>query len=539
MIRSLFQAVFRPSRVACALLLAICLGCAAGPIPRDRPSDYDVIVIGAGMGGLSAATHLSVKGLRVLLLEQHHKVGGCTSSFSRGEFKFDVALEEMSGGGRDGLLASLLKDAGVYEKIDLIPIPELYRSIYPGLDFTCPGDVEGAVRAFSERWPEEREGIEAFFELMGDTYQDLSELQEIYRKGSFGKILTSLLIPLRQNSLMFTHDKTLQQVMDEYLQDPELKAVLSQFWFFYGPPPSRLWAPMFLLANYAYLKDGAWHIRGSSQALSNAYAERIVETGGEVRVGTRVTSIQVEDGRAVGVETEYGDRFRSRYVVSSADPYQTFLRLLSEEDSPEEVREKISSMEPSNSFVGVYLGLDVTPEDLGITDHEVYYNTSFDTDAMYDAMMEGRFDEGLISMTFYGSLGDDYYAPPGKSVLVLHAYSKFEGWPTDREGYGWDKEDMAEDLISLAEKVVPDLRDHIEVQETITPVTIQEFTMQEGGIPYGWNFTPEQWERLPNRTPIDGLYLAGSWTFPSHGVAGAQVSGHQAARLIMDREGID
>ena len=63
--------------------------------------------------------------------------------------------------------------------------------------------------------------------------------------------------------------------------------------------------------------------------------------------------------------------------------------------------------------------------------------------------------------------------------------------------------------------------------------------MQEGGIPYGWNFTPEQWERLPNRTPIDGLYLAGSWTFPSHGVAGAQVSGHQAARLIMDREGID
>ncbi|MFH0947198.1 MAG: NAD(P)/FAD-dependent oxidoreductase [Planctomycetota bacterium] len=539
MIWRIGHGVVRPARALSALLLAICMGCAAGPMPRDRPTDFDVIVIGGGMGGLSAATHLSVKGLKVLLLEQHHKVGGCTSSFSRDEFNFDVALEEMCGGGGDGLLNRLLREAGVYEKIDLIPIPELYRTIYPGLDFTCPGDLEGAVRAFSEKWPEEREGIEEFFELMGDIYEDLSELQEIYRKGSFAKFLTLALVPFRQNSLMLNYNKTLQQVMDERLKDPALKAALSQHWFFYGPPPSRLWAPVFLLANYAYLTDGAWHIRGSSQALANAYAERIVETGGEVRAGTRVTSIQVEEGRVVGVETEYGDRLRSRYVISSADPFQTFFRLLSEEDSPAEVREQISSMEPSNSFVGVYLGLDVMPGYFGITDHEVYYNTSFDTDAMYDAMMEGRFKEGLISMTFYGSLRDGFYAPPGKSVLVLHAYSRFEGWPTEREPYGWAKEDMAEALLDLAEKVLPDLREHIEVQETITPVTIQEFTMQQGGVPYGWNFTPEQWERLPNRTPIDGLYLAGSWTRPSHGVAGAQVSGHQAARLILDREGIE
>ena len=524
---------------AALLLLAAMPGCRTGPIPRDRPTDFDAIVIGAGMGGLSCATHLSGKGLKVLVLEQPHKVGGCTSAFSRGEFNFEVALQEMAGGGGNGLLGSLMKAAGVLDKVDLIPIPELYRSIFPGIDFTCPGNVEGAVAAFCSRWPEEREGIERFFALMGEVYDDLNELQEIYRQGSFGRLLTLVQMPFRQTSVVLNHKKTLQQVLDEHLTDPGLKAVLAQFWFYYGPPPSKLWAPMFLLANQAYLKDGAWHIRGSSQALADAYAERIVETGGEVKTGRRVTEILVEEGRVSGVRTELGETYRSRYVISSADPYQTFFQLLTEEQAPEGIREQISAMEPSNSFVGVYLGLDVMPGYFGIDNHEIFYNTSLDADAMYAAMLAGRFDEGAVSMTFYASLGDAFYAPPGKSVLVLHAYSQALGWPAGRDQYQQARERMSEQLITLAENVLPGLREHIEVKETITPLTIEEFTMQKGGVPYGFNFTPEQWERLPNQTEIDGLYMAGSWTRPSHGVAGAQVSGHQAARLILDREGLD
>jgi len=526
-------------QIAAVLLSAAATGCAAGPIPRDRPTDFDAIVIGAGMGGLSAAAHLSVKGLKVLVLEQHHKVGGCTSAFSRGAFNFDVALQEMAGGGGDGLLGRLMDEAGVLDKVELIPIPELYRSIFPGVDFTCPGNVEGARAAFCARWPEEREGIVRFFELMDEVYEDLGELQQIYRKGALGRMLTLLQMPFRQSSVVWNHRKTLQQVLDEHFTDPGLKAVLAQFWFYYGPPPSRLWAPLFLLANQAYLKDGAWHIRGSSQALSDAYAERIVETGGEVHTGRLVTRILVEDGRVLGVRTELGETLRSRYVVSSADPYQTFCRLLEGEPAAEDARERVAALEPSNSFVGVYLGLDVTPADLGIDHHEIFYNTSLDADAMYAAMLDGRFDEGAVSMTFYGSLGDDFYAPPGKSVLVLHAYSRALGWPGEREAYHEARQQMADQLIALAENVVPGLREHIEVMETITPLTIEEFTLQAGGVPYGFNFTPEQWDRLPNRTEIDGLYLAGSWTQPAHGVAGAQVSGHQAARLILDREGID
>ena len=108
------------------LIAATMHGCATSPLPRNRSTDYDVIVIGAGMGGLSAAAHLASGGMNVLLLEQHYKVGGCATSFSRGEFNFDAALHEMSlGGGREMALVQIIMErAGVFEKIELIRVKE-------------------------------------------------------------------------------------------------------------------------------------------------------------------------------------------------------------------------------------------------------------------------------------------------------------------------------------------------------------------------------------------------------------------------------
>jgi prolycopene isomerase len=158
---------------------------------------------------------------------------------------------------------------------------------------------------------------------------------------------------------------------------------------------------------------------------------------------------------------------------------------------------------------------------------------------MYDAMMEGRWRDGAVSLTFYSNLDPETYAPPGKSVLVLNSYSKMEYWPEPGEEYEKAKQDMVDQLLDLAENVVPGLREHIEVLEPMTPRTIQSFTLQHDGVPYGWEATPAQKMRMPNSTEIDGLFLAGSWTLPFHGVSVAQISGHKAARLILDEEDID
>ncbi len=296
---------------------------------------------------------------------------------------------------------------------------------------------------------------------------------------------------------------------------------------------------MHLLASHAYMETGAWQVRGSSQALAEAYRERILELGGEVRTQTLVTAIQVEKRRATGVVIEGGESFGSRYVISNADPYQTFIKLVGEDKSPRRLVKQIKGMKPSNSFAGVYIGLDVEPSYWGITDYEVAINASLDIDEMHANMMAGRYARGMVTLTFYGNVGDPFYAPEGQSVLVLNTYSDIALWPERGEQYDKQKEEMVETLIDVAETFLPDIRDHIVVAEGMTPRTIEYFTMNRNGVPYGWNVTPDQRERLPIETPIKGLYMAGAWSWPSHSMGLTQVSGYLAARLITKKEDKD
>ncbi len=515
-----------------SLVVFLASGLLAPAPARADDEAFDVVVVGGGMGGLSAGALLSSYGFRVLLLEQHHKVGGCTTSFSRGEFNFDAALHEMLGGPAGTPVGELLREAGVADKIELIPIPVLYRSIMPGVDFSMPADREAAVESLCQAWPEECPGIIAFHEEMRAVAEQSSRLTDMQRRSALSKAL----IPVQAPAVVRNMRGDTGSLLDRYFQDDRLKAVIGQLWVYYGPPPDQLWPIMFLSANHHYLTQGPYHIRGSSQALSDAYAERIRELGGEVRTGTRVASIDVVAGRAVGVTTESGEHFPARYVVSNADPYQTFQQLVGPEHLPGALLRKIERMEPSNGLVGVYMGLDVEPSIWGMDDHEIFYSTTLDPQRSYESMMDGSYDDASITLTFYSNLGDDFYAPPGKSVLVLHAYGDIDSWPEERDAYQAEKERVAQRMVELASDLLPGLEQHIEVMEVATPRTQQAYTLAHAGTPYGFDATPDQGLCLPNHTPIEGLYLASAWTSPGHGVSTAQLSGKEAARQVLERE---
>jgi phytoene dehydrogenase-like protein len=157
--------------------------------------------------------------------------------------------------------------------------------------------------------------------------------------------------------------------------------------------------------------------------------------------------------------------------------------------------------------------------------------------------MKGDFKNGGTSITIYSNYPDPIYAPPGKSVVVLHAYCDYDIWPKDQDEYLKMKDEKAWELIGLAGSVIPEILDkkNIEVMEVITPVTLEEFTMNYRGVVYGFYLTPEQWfERPSNQTPIDNLFIASNWCqYQGHGVGPNQLNGWAAARLIMDREGIE
>jgi prolycopene isomerase len=507
-------------------------------------ADYDVIVIGAGMAGLSAAAFLAVNGEKVLILEKHNRVGGSTSNFRRGEFVFDTALHEMAGGGPGKLdrgLYKILKATGVDQKVELYEVPHFYRSVFPGVDITVPPNWEGFKGELKKKWPAESAGIDKFHGLCADLFGDMLELRDLFRYGKVRSALTQAMVPLRQRTFFRWKDRTVQDLMDHCFKDEDLKAAVSQLWVYYGAPVEKESALIFMAATESYLSDGAWHIKGTSLALAEGYAARIRELGGTVKTSTLVTKILMANGRATGVQTADGQTFTARYIVANTDPYQLAYKLIGKENLPAGYIEKLESLKPANSLFGVYLGLNVDLKALGYKDTEIFYNTYRDSAKNYEAMMKGDFANGAVAITIYSNLDDPIYAPQGKSVVKLDAYSEISVWPKERAVYNKLKAQKIDELIALAANVIPELKDprNIVVKEGFTPRTIERYTLNKGGVVYGFNLTVDQWQKMPNNTPIDNVFISSNWTQAWHGVGSCQINGWRAAQLILDRDGLN
>ena len=524
------------------LAMALVHGCASVPRGVPEKPDYDVIVIGAGLGGLSAATHLGVNGYKVLVLEQHDKVGGCATRFDRGDYTFDASLHEMAGGGpgkEDRGLYRLLELWGIHPKVEFIELPQFYRSVFPGVDISLPSNWEGFKAELKKRWPAESAGIDKFETICGQTFAEMMELRDLYRYGGLKSFFVKAMVPVRQPVFFRYMDKTLQDVMDECFTDNDLKAVVSQLWVYYGAPTPEQSALIGLLATETYLRDGVWHFKGTSQALSNAYAERIRELGGEVKTNTLVTRVIMAAGAAAGVATEDGAVYTARYVVANTDPYQLAFKLVGEEHFPEKYLARLKTLKPANSLFGVYLGLNVDLRERGYDDTEIFYCPSApDPTALYDKMMAGDFRNGLVAITLYSNYGDPVYAPEGKSVVTLTGYSDMDAWPEYGDAYDALKAKKVDELVALAAEIIPELADpaYVDVKEGFTPRTLNRYTMNRKGVVYGFYLSPEQWEKVPNRTPVPNVFIASNWSQAWHGMGSAQMNGWRAAQLIIDQE---
>jgi phytoene dehydrogenase-like protein len=432
---------------------------------------------------------------------------------------------------------------GVKQKVQLYPLPDLYRSIFPGdpvVDVTMPANWKGWDDTLKKKWPEESEGVDKLHRLSTKVFADIMDVKDLFRYSGARAFFKTLSVPIKHPALVKWSKRTFQQLLDDCFKGQDIKAVVSQFWVYYGAPIPDEIAILSLAANEVFLTEGAWHVMGTSQALSNAYAERIRELGGDVKTGSLVTKIIIENGMATGVETEYGEKYTGRYVLADTDPYQLIYKLVGEENLPKNYVKKVKSLRPANSLFVTYLGLNVDLKKLGYKDTEIFYNTSKDSVAVYNNMMKNDFKDGMVSITIYSNYGDPIYAPPGKSVVALLEFSDYDSWPKDYDSYQQMKNDKAKEIIDLAAKVIPELADpkNIEVEEVMTPLTLEEFTMNYHGIPYGFYLDTKQWKKIPINTPIDNLFIASNWTQSWHGVGSAQINGWMAARLIMDREGI-
>ena len=290
---------------------------------------YDAVVIGAGNGGLTASAALAQKGLNVLLLEQHNIPGGCATSFRRGRFEFEVALHQLSGMGtsdKPGPLRMLLGSLGVLDEVEFVELPDLYSVSMPdGFKMTLKTDKDKVISELQERFPHEKEGIEKFFDL---TYQYANQmLAAFYFKDPN---------PSREKyPVLYEYAlRPASNVLESLFSDPLLKAVLSLYWGYLGVPPTSLSFAYLAMLFFVFIEFKPFHIKGGSQALSNAIIDKFLSHGGTAHFNCGVRKIIIDNGSVKGVVTDHGDHIPAKYVVSNASQVSTYVQLIDPEHVP-------------------------------------------------------------------------------------------------------------------------------------------------------------------------------------------------------------
>lgn len=499
--------------------------------------EYDVIVIGAGNGGLAAAAFTAKNGLKTLIVDTHNIPGGSATSFVRGRFEFETSLHELAGIGPDdnpGPVRKVFDLLGA--DVDWTTFMETFHLVVPceGVDANMPAGAENFCMAMEAQVPGSGQITGQVLKMAA---QSMDAMNDMMAAPGFDS--TSLDEKYPDFTRMAGH--TISEALDALGMPKKAQDILSTYWCYLGAPSNEMDFFTYARMLLAYVTFGAGQPMLRSHEISLALDKVIRDNGGDIWYNTPVQKILVEDGKACGVMI--GDEeYRAKQVISNAYPNVVWGSMVDPEDVPKKAAQLTNSRELGLSFVTVYLGMNRTAEELGVPAYSNFLYPCLDSVRQKEDSTNTHGYTGLAIMNCL-NLVIPNCTPEGTCQLFFTTAYFGHGWDDVKpEEYEKIKEDVAEQMIRDCEKAFGmDIMPYIEEIEIAAPPTFARYLRTPQGTPYGYQMN--DWDRFIERMYshwdeqyMEGLHFVGAATPRGDGYSSAYLSGIDAGKAVVRAE---
>jgi len=477
--------------------------------PKGLKKDqYDVIIIGAGIGGLVCGCYLAKAGLKVLIIEKNNKVGGYVQSFERDGFVFDTGIHTLVSCRDDGMLGRIINELNLKDKLKLIRVDTSDIIINAGYKVAIRNNINETINDLQDKFPKEAKNIENFFKFIEKA-------------------------PYQTSFLQFKNN-TFKDVLDLYFKDKKLRSILSVLLGNLGLPSYKVSALAAIALYREHLFDGGYYPLGGMQKLPDALKDKFIESGGEVSLSTKVIKIKVNKKNLEGVITDKNNFIKAKYIVSACDVTQTFLELIGEEYCNKKFIQNLKKLQPSISAFLVFLGIKKDLRKYIDKCCGLWYFPIVDSDIYWEKSQKIFFDKAIFCM--FPSIIDENLAPKNcTSVTLLITLSFFSLFKKS------NKFVFGERIIKKFKELLPTIDSFIEIKDIITPYNLYYYTLNKNGAIRGWSPTSRNLNSKLIKFTMEfkNLFITGHWltSFVSQGGVSmvADVS-KKVARLILKRE---